>query len=125
MITLPFQEIFEEVERVLPKEWTKFVMYIEYTGSAYLMKFFVKTHEDEVVDCYDLKGVSKKELRIVFSNIDEIIYPIRKQSKVKDRWTVATLTVEATGEMHCDFEYSDADEDMIKYYEEWYQSNNP
>ncbi len=117
---LPFQKIYEQLETVLPEKWDKVILLIVYEGDSYTMKFYV-FDQDEIIDCYDLQNTSAEELRTVFSDIDDLIYPVREKIEPKDLWNAATIIVKNTGKMKCYFDYFDDDESFIDYYKIWKQ----
>ena len=82
------------------------------------MKFYAKLN-DEYIDCFSFKGVSKATLIKLFMKIDKILKSERDKIKKKDKWTVFTMSVDSNGAMKTFFDYNDHSEDMIAFEKEW------
>ena len=113
-----FQEIFNEVEPVLPDGWQKFALYIGYALGRYSMKYYTAGADGVYTDCFK-QGISKAQLIKIFMNIDRRIEPVRNALDGKDKWTVMTMLVTSDGHMRAEFDYMDISENMISYEREW------
>ena len=114
-----FQDIFDILQPVLPKEWKKFLLFIGYTEGSYTMKYYTCNDSGVYIDCFSQKEVSRAQLIRIFMNIDKIVSPQRKELDEKSRWTVMTMIVSADGSMRSEFDYDDISENAIQYDRDW------
>lgn len=114
-----FQDIFDILQPVLPKEWKKFLLFIGYTEGSYTMKYYTCNDSGVYIDCFSQKEVSRAQLIKVFMSIDKLLSPERKKLDVEHRWTVMTMIVSADGSMKSEFDYKDISESAIQYEREW------
>ena len=114
-----FQDIFDILQPVLPKEWKKFLLFIGYTEGSYTMKYYICNDSGVYIDCFSQKEVSRAQLIRIFMNIDKIVSPQRKELDEKSRWTVMTMIVSADGSMKSEFDYDDISENAIQYERDW------
>ena len=114
-----FQDIFDILQPVLPKEWKKFLLFIGYTEGSYTMKYYTCNDSGLYIDCFSQKEVSRAQLIRIFMNIDKIVSPQRKELDEKSRWTVMTMIVSADGSMRSEFDYDDISENAIQYERDW------
>ena len=70
------------------------------------------------VKCYDIPGITDKELAESFSAIDKIISEERSKDE-KNLWTNMTMIVTKTGQMHTDFDYTDLSEGTYQFKKNW------
>lgn len=119
MKDIPYQNIFNTLQKVLPDDWRKVVFYAEYGESSYSMKYFVDTGNGAFADCFKLKDILKRDIVKTFAVIDSQITPIRKELSKNDSWSVMTLVVDDEGNFKVDFEYANISEDSIKYFQKW------
>ena len=119
MRDIPYQNIFNTLQGVLPDDWHKVVFYPQYGENSYSMKYFVDSGDGVYTECFKLKGISKKDIIKAFAVIDSQIMPVRKELSKKDTWSVMTLIVDDEGNFKADYEYEDISEDSIGYYQRW------
>lgn len=119
MKDIPFQSIFNTLQEVLPVEWHKVVFYTQYGESSYSMKYFVDSGNGEYIECFKLKGTSKREIIKAFAVIDSQIMPFRKELSNKDKWCVMTLIVDDEGNFKAEYEYDDVSENSFEYFQKW------
>lgn len=112
-----YQAIFDELSKYLTAEWNKLIVYLEYGNASYSFAFYIQAG-DKYIKCYDIAGVSDKELAKSFSAIDKIVSKERSQEK-KALWTNMTMTVTKTGQMHTDFDYTDLSEGTYQFKKDW------
>lgn len=112
-----YQSIFDELSKYLTAEWNKLIVYLEYGNASYSFAFYIQTG-DKYIKCYDIPGISDKELAKSFSSIDKIVSEERSQEK-KAPWTNMTMTVTRTGQMHTDFDYTDLSEGTYQFKKNW------
>lgn len=112
-----YQAIFDELSKYLPSYWDKLIVYLEYGNSSYSFAFYVQVG-DKYIKCYDITGVSEKQLAKSFSYIDKVVS--KERSKEKDKlWTNMTMTVTPTGALHTDFDYTDLSEGTYQFKKDW------
>ena len=119
MKDIPYQEIFNILQEILPNNWHRAAFYAEYGESSYSMKYFVDLGSGQYIDCFNLKDIPKRDIIKAFSVIDSQIMPIRKELSKKDAWSVMTLVIDDEGNFKADFEYDDISENFIEYYQRW------
>ena len=111
-----FQKIYDELERYFVGDWSKIVAYFEYGEDSYSFSFF-ENLGNKYVKCYDLEGVSEKELEKTFAKLDRLF--VKERTKENNRWSNMTMVVDREGNMHTDFDYTDLSEGNYKYKKEW------
>ena len=109
-----YQKIFDEISKYLPSEWSKIVAYFEYGEASYTFEFYVKVGE-QFIKCYDLPQAVDDDLFASFKTIDKIIAPERGDND----WTSMTMIIDAEGNMHTDFDYTDLLEGSYQFKKEW------
>ena len=114
-----FQDIFDILQPVLPKEWKKLLIFIGYTEGSYTMKYHTCNESGVYIDGFSQKEINRAQLIGVFMNIDKIVSPQRKDLDEKNRWTVMTMIVDSEGNMKSEFDYTDISEIAIQYEREW------
>ena len=119
MKDIPYQEIFNILQEILPNNWHRVAFYAEYGESSYSMKYFVDLGSGQYTDCFNLKDIPKRDIIKAFAVIDSQIMPIRKELSKKDTWSVMTLVIDDEGNFKADFEYDDISENFIEYYQRW------
>ena len=112
-----YQSIFDEVSIYLPSSWDRVVIYLEYGESSYSISFYVKD-SGKYTKCYDLKGVSDEELYRSFKKINNAVAKQRNAID-GDKWSNMTMSVESSGKMKVDFDYTDLTEKAYQYSREW------
>ena len=112
-----FQDIFDEVIRLVSFNWDRLVVYLEYGEDSYSFSFYVKTGK-EYVKCFDLPNVSEDAIMLSFRKIDKIVSKERARTG-QDKWSNMTMTVTSDGLMHTDFDYSDLSQGTYQYKKAW------
>ena len=112
-----YQKIYDELSKYLLAGWEKVVVYLEYGEASYSFSFYEKI-KGKFINGYDLPGVSEKELDASFRKIDRWILKERKKEK-GDIWTNMTMVVTESGDMKCDFDYTDLSEGAYLYKKNW------
>lgn len=112
-----YQKIYDELSKYLFAGWEKMVVYLEYGEASYSFSFYEKI-KGKFINGYDLPGVSEKELDASFRKIDKWILKERKKEK-GDIWTNMTMVVTGSGDMKCDFDYTDLSEGAYQYKKNW------
>lgn len=112
-----FQDVYDIVNAYAPINYNRLVIYLEYGEASYTFAFYAKVGE-KYEKCYDWTGFDEKTAWEVFSRIDSIVSPIRKENGGQ-LWTNMTIVVEADGKFHSDFDYTDLIECAYLYKKEW------
>ncbi len=112
-----FQLMYDEVSKVLPNQWEKLVIYLEYGEDAYSYAFYI-SENNKYINGYDIPNISEEKIAMCFRNIDKAVLKERNASK-EDLWTNMTMIVESTGAMHTDFDYTDLSEGAYAYKKAW------
>ena len=108
-----FQKIYEKLNVYLPEEWEKIVYYAYYpTDDSYDMKFYVNV-DQKYTSCFDY--INHYKIADLFSDIDDLIYPIRET--MNDKWTIMTITVEKNGKFKTDYVYDRINE--TEFFKKW------
>ena len=108
-----FQKIYEKLNVYLPEEWEKIVYYAYYpTDDSYDMKFYVNV-DQKYKSCFDF--INHYKIADLFSDIDDLIYPIRET--MNDKWTIMTITVEKNGKFKTDYVYDRINE--TEFFKKW------
>lgn len=110
-----YQEIYNVIEPLLPKDWEKLILYIEYGMASYNMSFYVG-RKNNMVKCYNLPDLTEKEILEAYAQIDKIIAPERKGEL--EKWTNLTMVVEDDG-FHVDLDYTDLSQGSYDYKKKW------
>lgn len=112
-----YQAIFDELSKYLNAEWNKLIVYLEYGNASYSFAFYIYMN-GKYVKCYDIPGITDKELAESFSAIDKIVSEERSKDE-KNLWTNMTMIVTKTGQMHTDFDYTDLSEGTYQFKKNW------
>ena len=114
-----FQRVFDHLQELLPASWAKVVFYAAYTSESYSMKFYVDLGDGQYTDCFSMPGLSKHHLITTFISINKELSRERDKQAIENRWNVFTMTVDASGMMHTDFDYTDIGGNLVAYEQEW------
>ena len=114
-----YQKIYDELEKYFPAGWNKVIYYAEYGEGVYQMEFFVSDYKGEYIKCFDIPGVTMRELLDTFKIIDGYIKKTRSNLSEKDRWTNMTVTMYSTGKFEAHFDYTDLSENGYEYKKAW------
>ena len=112
-----YQAIFDELSKYLTSDWNKLIVYLEYGNASYSFAFYINTG-DKYIKCYDIPGISEKELAKSFSIIDKLVSKERAKEKNK-LWTNMTMAVTKDGKMHTDFDYTNLSEGTYQFKKNW------
>lgn len=110
-----YQKIFEQIEKNLPNDWKKVIVYIAYTEGSYSVKYYVKDKADIYTDCFK-QVKNKAQLINLFLKINKII---ESSCKTPRQWSVMTMIINSNGHMKTDYSYEDISDNMIAYEKEW------
>lgn len=113
-----FQNVFDELQDVLPDEWNSVIFFAGYTDDSYSMKYYIKD-KNGVYDCFNQFGADRAQLINMFVNIDKLLSFERENLEEAQRWTVFTMIVDNQGNMKTYYDYTDISENFIDYEKEW------
>lgn len=114
-----YQELFTLIQPYLPTGWTKVVLYSEYGEASYSIEFFVRMPDGVYTKCFDIPGIDEEALLDTFDEMNEIYIDQRNDLPKTSIWTNCTITVESTGKMGADFDYTDLAEGSYEYKQAW------
>lgn len=113
-----FQNVFDILQKGLPDEWDKVILYAMYDDNSYSIKYYVSSGKGKYTDCFNLGIMTKAQLIKQFMEIDKVISSERKTLSEKEKWTSLTMTIESNGKFLTKFDYSFI-EDPIEYEQKW------
>lgn len=112
-----YQEIFDIIVPMVPEKWFKLVVYLEYGDNSYSFSFYYKG-DNGYIKCYDIPNISDDTLFTAFKKIDEVVTTERKKTD-GDLWSNMTMIVDADGNMHTDFDYTDLSAGTYQFVKDW------
>ena len=110
------QIIYEEIDKYLPSNWEKLVVYLEYGKTSYSISFYIRL-SGKYIKCYDLPDVTDDDLADTFYRIDKVVSKERNQDK--EPWSNMTVVIDNNGRIYADLDYTDLLKDSYKYNKEW------
>ena len=113
-----FQLVYDQLVVFAPDEWTKMVVYLEYGNASYSFTVYYKVN-NRYINCFDVDGANESEIYKAFKKIDKAVSKDRK--KEKDPWSNMTITIESSGKMNADFDYTDLSKGLYQYKKMWKQ----
>ena len=84
---------------------------------SYSFSFYYKDGK-KYTKCFDIQNISEDALFAAFKKIDKVIAPERKKTK-GDLWSNMTMLVDADGNMHTDFDYTDLSSGTYQFKKAW------
>ena len=114
-----FQSVFNHLQEVLPVSWKKLIFYAGYTIGSYSMKYYIDDGDGHYIDCFQIMGMDKRRLFMVFTEIDQVLTRERNKQEATHRWNVFTMIVDSSGAMHVDFDYKNIDKNTFAYERQW------
>ncbi len=111
-----YQEIFDELDNYLVNGWSKLIIYLEYGKASYSFSFY-ELLDGVYIKCYDIPGISEKNLEDSFRKIDSIIS--KERNNEKNLWTNMTIVIDRNGKMKADFDYTDLSVGAYSYKKNW------
>lgn len=114
-----FQSVFNHLQEVLPVSWKKLIFYAGYTIGSYSMKYYIDDGDGHYIDCFQIMGMDKRRLFMVFTEIDQVLTRERNKQEATHRWNVFTMIVDSSGAMHVDFDYTNIDKNTFAYERQW------
>lgn len=114
-----YQELFDLIQPFLPTGWKSIVIYAEYGVSSYSIEFFIKTATGNIIKCFNIPGIDEDALLDAFDKMNDVIVSQRSDLPKTSLWTNATITVDISGKMSADFDYTDLSENGYAYKQAW------
>ena len=114
-----FQSVFNHLQEVLPVSWKKLIFYAGYTIGSYSMKYYIDDGDGHYIDCFQIMGMDKRRLFMVFTEIDQVLTRERNKQEATHRWNVFTMIVDSSGAMHVDFGYTNIEKNTFAYERQW------
>lgn len=112
-----YQTIFNTIAPLLPESWDKLVVYLEYGEDSYSFSFFYSDGK-KYIKCFDIPDISEEALFAAFKKIDQVVLPERNKTNA-DLWSNMTMIVDADGNEHTDFDYTDLSSGTYQYKKSW------
>ncbi len=112
-----YQTVFNTIAPLLPEDWDKLVVYLEYGEDSYSFSFFYSDGK-KYVKCFDIPTISEETLFSAFKKIDQIV--THERDKIKgELWSNMTMVIDSDGNMHTDFDYTDLSSGTYQYKKAW------
>ncbi len=118
MIDISYQNIFDIVRPSLPENWTRIVFFFAFMPDTCEIMYFVQLNSMEYVDCFHLDQ-DREELVSKLSRLYKEVQYGMKEITAEKIYSVITVVIDADGNMHADFDYTDITENFDSYYKSW------
>ncbi|ASS70223.1 antitoxin YezG family protein [Bacillus atrophaeus] len=118
-----YQKIAEQINDMIPSEWSKVVLYAEILDGSREVYFFFQTPEnDEYIYSHDIPEqfqVSKKIYTELLIDLQELFKQLHNEFKENnpEAWTNLTLNLESNGTFSIDYDYEDVIESTLDEYQ--------
>ncbi|MFH0348173.1 antitoxin YezG family protein [Bacillus vallismortis] len=118
-----YQKIAEQINDMIPSEWSKVVLYAEILdGSREVYFFFQIPENDEYMYSHDIPEqfqVSKKIYTELLLHLQELFKQLHNEFKENNPevWTNLTLNLESNGTFSIDYDYEDVIESILDEYQ--------
>ncbi|MDE6834011.1 MAG: antitoxin YezG family protein [Ruminococcus sp.] len=119
MNDISYQNIFSIIEKILPENWNKIVLYVQYDKISYSIACYVDNGNGKYIDYFDMPEVSNDLINNVCSEIDREIYPERRKLSKEQKWYVMTMKVSSDGKFSVEYDYNDVSGNIIEHFIEW------
>lgn len=119
MDTINYQELFEVMQDILPDQWHKIILYVEYGENSYMMRYYADLGNGEYQDCYKITKYSHKDFIKAYMKIDKVLSKVRNKLSENEKWTIMTVSINADGSFKSDFDYMEIDNKTFEYREKW------
>ncbi|MFT8341793.1 MAG: immunity protein YezG family protein [Clostridium beijerinckii] len=114
-----YKLIADELVKVVPNGWRDIVFFGEFGEGSYSFEYFVKFDEDEYIQCFKLKSISKTEILGVFATINKILEAERAKLSNDNKWTNCTFVLNKSGKFKMDYDYTELGENLYAYQAVW------
>ncbi|PRR82003.1 immunity protein YezG family protein [Clostridium vincentii] len=114
-----YKLIINELIKVIPDGWGDIIFYGEFGEGSYSFEYYVKFEDEEFIQCFKLKDISKTDIMSAFDKINTILKLERVVLSDEKRWTNCTLLVNKSGKFKMDYDYTDLTEKAYAYQSVW------
>ncbi|MEF2875599.1 immunity protein YezG family protein [Collinsella sp. Sow4_D11] len=114
-----FQGLFDLVSPYLPTGWKTTVVYAEFGDASYSIEFYVACKPNAFIKCFDLPGIDEDELLDSLDDAANVLIKQRESQTTGEVWTNMTMTVQSTGDMKTDYDYTSPDELTFEHKQAW------
>ncbi|KJR70638.1 TIGR01741 family protein [Bacillus velezensis] len=108
-----YQLISQNLNDIIPCEWTKIYLYAEVLDDSTMVLFHFRTPENnQIIYSQDIPShynVSKDIFKTLLRELRELFEELRTEHRNNnnDVWTNLTLTLDSSGEFQLDYNYDD------------------
>ncbi len=114
-----FQRLFDLISPYLPTGWRTTVVYAEFGETSYSIEFYVTCKPNAFIKCFDLPGIDEDELLDSFDDVANILLEQRANQTMGKPWSNMTMTIQSTGDMKTDYDYTSPDELTFEHKQTW------
>lgn len=114
-----FQSVFDLISPYLQADWKTTVVYAEFGETSYSIEFYVACEPNAFIKCFDLPGIDEDELLDSLDNVANVLIEQREGQTAGEAWTNMTMTVQSTGDMKTDYDYTSPDELTFEHKQAW------
>lgn len=115
---LNYENLFEILTTILPKKWSKAILFAIYDGNSYIMKYyFKKGAKDTYRDGETANIATDKKIINAFLEIDKEISVVRDSLNSKDKWTIMVIEYTNDKTFRVAFDYVDVQERELEILE--------
>lgn len=114
-----FQSLFDRISPYLPADWKTIVVYAEFGETSYSIEFYVACEPNTFIKCFDLSGVDEDELLDSLDDAANVLIEQRESQTAGETWSNMTMTVQSTGDMKTDYDYTSPDELTFDHKQAW------
>ncbi|MDE5557465.1 MAG: antitoxin YezG family protein [Ruminococcus sp.] len=119
MNDISYQNIFSILEKILPANWNRIILYVRYAEISYSVACYVDMGNGRYIDCFNIPEISDDELNNAYSEIDSEIYYKRRELPKEKKWYVMTMKVNSNGAFSVEYDYNDVSDYFIEHFMEW------
>lgn len=113
-----YKLIAEQLIKVVPNGWTDIIFYGEFGESSYSFEYHVRFDDEEYIQCFKLKDISKTDILAAFAKINRILESER-DTLSDNRWTNCTFLLNKSGKFKMDYDYTELGENSYAYQAVW------
>ena len=112
MIEIDYQGLYDIIADTLPSDWEKLILYcLSWNGSCEI-KYFVKSQDGNIKDCYAL-GVPDDVMLNKTVNLISLI------NSNEIQWRALTLIIKSDGSFDAKVDYTSNIDDRKNYLKSW------
>lgn len=114
-----FQSLFDLISPYLPADWKTTVVYAEFGETSYSIGFYVACEPNVFIKCFDLPGIDEDELLDSLDDAANVLMEQRENQTAGETWSNMTMTIQSTGDMKTDYDYTCPDELTFEHKQAW------